>query len=390
MNTTAPPSRGLDRVPEDITDPAWGQSLSNGALGPALFHLTRATTAPDSADTALAWLRAATRTSVSSHPDGALFCGVTSLAYVLAITRAGDAELRRRLHTHVLTLTRKRLHTAHRRLADDATTTPREYDLIGGLSGLGAYLLTTQPDGDTTRAVLSYLVALTEPRHVHGRQVPGWWTRLSPKGQESPGFVHGHANLGMAHGIAGPLAVLATALHHGVEVPGQVDAIEYIAAWMNIWRHRDDDGVWWPRWITWPQYLEQQPVEPNPMRPTWCYGIPGQARAQHLAALALGRTGRAAESVDALAACATDQDRLAALDASLCHGRSGLLQTLRRTAEDEGTGRLDKVVRNLEHQVTVRPSTGTGLLEGSSGQALAHLPAPAHRTRWDTCLLITS
>lgn len=220
--------------------------------------------------------------------------------------------------------------------------------------------------------------------------MPGWWTHLSPKGQQSEDFSHGHANLGLAHGITGPLSLLALALRRGVCVPGQAEAIERIAAFLDTWQQQDSDGLWWPWWITWPQLHGHAPLEPNPMRPAWCYGVPGQARALQLAALALGDHHRADRAVAALADVAADVTRLTQVNSTLCHGRAGLLQTLRRAVADDPTKRLENAVLNLECQDTPVHVAGTGLLEGSAGWALAHLPRPAHHTRWDTCLLITN
>ncbi|MGW1807070.1 lanthionine synthetase LanC family protein [Streptomyces sp. NPDC002078] len=52
----------------------------------------------------------------------------------------------------------------------------------------------------------------------------------------SPRWPGGHGNFGLAHGIAGPLALLAMALRHGHAVPGQTQAIIRICDWLDRWR----------------------------------------------------------------------------------------------------------------------------------------------------------
>ncbi|MFF0001123.1 hypothetical protein [Streptomyces avermitilis] len=44
-----------------------------------------------------------------------------------------------------------------------------------------------------TRAVLSYLVRLTEPINRSVEPLPGWWSGLAPSGKPSPDFAEGHA-----------------------------------------------------------------------------------------------------------------------------------------------------------------------------------------------------
>ncbi|MBV2366855.1 lanthionine synthetase C family protein [Streptomonospora nanhaiensis] len=362
--------------------PAWGQSLTHGALGPALLHLVRARTGLGPPQAAQAWLRAATRAPLSTHPDCTLFCGAPALAYVLHTGGIGAASLAM-LDPHIDALARHRLTAAHARMDRGELTTPAEYDLINGLTGIGTYLLERCPHHPRTSEVLRYLVRLTLPVAHGGRELPGWWTLASPR---TPGtdFTGGHANLGIAHGIAGPLALLARALHRGVEVVGQRDAILRICAWMDAWARTGGAGTTWPRWVT-RTHLDHGRAEPNPMPLAWCYGVPGQARALQLAATATGDRDRADAAGRALEDCARDP-RIADLSASLCHGRAGLLQTLRRAATD--TPALAQFLPDLEHQVRAATAAGSGLMEGSTGAALV-LPDRAQATRWDAFLLIT-
>ena len=76
--------------------------------------------------------------------------------------------------------------------------------------------------------MLAYLVRLTKPVTVHGRNLPGWWSPVSPGGRVDAAFPGGHANTGMAHGITGPLTLLAAALRRGIAVEGHIEAIERI------------------------------------------------------------------------------------------------------------------------------------------------------------------
>jgi lantibiotic biosynthesis protein len=132
------------------------------------------------------------------------------------------------------------------------------------------------PASSALEHVLDYLVRLTEPLRADGETLPGWWTGDDPSFTSAPAFAGGHANLGMAHGITGPLTLIALAT---ITVGGQDEAISRICGWLDNWRQDDPTGHWWPQWITRPEQRTQRTTQPGPGRPSWCYGTPGLARA---------------------------------------------------------------------------------------------------------------
>lgn len=135
--------------------------------------------------------------------------------------------------------------------------------------------------------------------------------------------------------------------------------------------------------------------QPGPAQPSWCYGTPGIARAQQLAALATADTARRHTAETALLGCLTDPAQLVRIiDPSLCHGAAGLLHTTWRFASDAATSDLADHLPTLADLVLDRVRTAartSELLEGSTGAALAlHTAATgtAPRSRWDSCLLL--
>lgn len=87
--------------------------------------------------------------------------------------------------------------------------------------------------------MLTYLVALTEP-------VPS----EPPSGQPAHRFRGGHADLGMAHGISGPLALLALAMRQGITVDGHASAMHRICHWLDAWPQEAPAGPWWPERVS--------------------------------------------------------------------------------------------------------------------------------------------
>ncbi|MGQ0778183.1 MAG: lanthionine synthetase C family protein [Pseudonocardiales bacterium] len=372
------------------------QSLAKGAAGVALLHLERTATGLSDADTAHTWLAAAADSDISAGPQATLFFGAPALAFAVhaAADRPGRYERAlESLDARVAALTRSRLDQAHARIDRGDRPALAEFDLINGLTGLGAHLLRHDPNGTLIGEVLAYLVRLTEP--LGTEDLPGWWTHLAPTGRRSADLSGGHGNFGMAHGISGPLALLSLAMRRGIAADGQAEAITRICSWLDTWRQDHDTGPWWPETITLDDTRCGRPTQTRPLRPSWCYGTPGLARAQQLAGQATADTDRQRLAEQALFGCLNDPEQLKRItDHSLCHGSAGLFQTAWHIAADAHTPGLTIHLAELaERLLTPEPAdTAIGLLQGSAGLALALSTAAADEpaaSRWDTCLLLT-
>ncbi|MGH3771182.1 MAG: lanthionine synthetase C family protein [Pseudonocardiaceae bacterium] len=295
------------------------------------------------------------------------------------------------LDVRVAAVTRRRLDQAHARIDRGDRPALAEFDLINGLAGLGAHLLRRDPHGDLIRHVLAYLVRLTEP--LGAEDLPGWWTGLAPTGRRSTDLSGGHGNFGMAHGISGPLALLSLAMRRGIVGAGQAEAIKRICSWLDAWRQDHDTGPWWPETITLEAIRLGRPKYTRPMRPSWCYGTPGLARAQQLAGQATADPDRQRMAEQALIGCLTDPEQLRRItDSSLCHGSAGLFQTAWRIAAEAHAPGLTAQLHDLAERLLIPepPGTAIGLLEGATGRALALSTAAGEPpvSRWDTCLLL--
>ncbi|MFF3892738.1 lanthionine synthetase C family protein [Streptomyces sp. NPDC001812] len=413
MTTTAPALSALsvaDRLARTLADPravwpggppdgsrSWPQSLAGGASGIALLHIERARTGHGDWDTAHTWLAAAAHGEVSAAANANLYFGAPALAFITH--RAADASSRylralERLDEATLTVTRTRLAAAHLRI-DRAERPPmEEFDLIRGLTGLGAYHLSRHPHHKITHDVLAYLVRLTEPL-PDPAGLPPWWMHVAPSGAPSAGYPQGHGNFGLSHGIGSALSVLSLALLRGLAVPGMVGAIERICAWTDQWRQGDETGPWWPGLISMEQAADGR-IHPD-LRPraSWCYGVSGTARAQQLAGLALRDPSRVQAAENAILATLRDPLQLDKLpEVGLCHGTAGLLHTAWRMAAETGNTEITAELPHLAGcLITALNQNGHDpeLLDGVTGAALAlhtlgtgSAPAP----HWDTFLAL--
>jgi hypothetical protein len=347
------------------------QDLSEGALGMALLDIERRDLA-----TARRHLAQATVRGVSTGSNASLFHGAPALEFVLARAHGSGDDVRAAVDRVV----DARLAAAHRRQAAGALPHLAEWDLIRGLTGLAALLLSRRPIAPRLPDLLACLVALAHPAHGEGRILPGWWSPVGPDGKTMAG---GHGNNGMAHGIAGPLAVLSLALRAGVSVPGQEEAVGTFATWLD--RH----GAHY--WSTAAHLEADQPPAAEPARQSWCYGQPGIARAQQLAALALGDTARRQAAEDIVETILTDPLRLARItDSTLCHGWAGLLTLTRAVAADSpAPARFTPIVQDLHRRLAAdwERLPKPGFMEGRAGAQLA-LNA-TDTTGWTRVLLLT-
>ncbi|MBR8741459.1 lanthionine synthetase C family protein [Nocardiopsis sp. MG754419] len=373
----------------------WPQSLAQGAAGVALLHIERARTGEGAWERAQAWLECAVAQGVDASPAAHLFYGAPALAYVLHRAQSVRPEFGpqlARLDAAVDRIVTDRLERAQARLASGGGPVLAEFDTIRGLAGLGALLLARDEHHPLLPGVLSYLKALTGPLTVDDAEAPGWWARVGPNGKEDPRFPSGHANTGMAHGICGPLALLALALQRGIAVQECAEAMGCILDWLDVWQQGDADLVWWPYWVTSAQRFGAEKVA-GPQRPSWCYGTAGVAHAQLLAAKALGDATRAERCRGVLHRVFTTAAVSPVVnDASLCHGYAGLALLAHTT----GTGQADDLLTPVggggdAHTVATKllSTGGIGLLEGAAGTALAlhTLTGPAPKSGWAGFLL---
>ncbi|WP_051367751.1 lanthionine synthetase C family protein [Hamadaea tsunoensis] len=372
------------------------QSLASGAPGIALASLERACADPAARLLAHQHIQAAVSGPIDGGPHTGLFYGAPALAFLLHCAATFDERYRpaaARLDPHVLRIAQTKLTDAAARTRSGDPAPLHEFDLFYGLTGIGALMLRRLPGSDAFADVLRYLVALTRPGVRDDVPRPGWWTAENPDPtMPTPG---GHANLGMAHGAAGILALLALAMRHGHVVDDHAEAIERLTDWFARWRQETPDGrTWWPQWLT-AEELHTGRVDQTPGRASWCYGTPGIARALHLAATATGNPTRSADAETVLLQCLTRYDVDWPTDAGLCHGLAGVYQTVYRAAEDAPrsalAGRLPALAAGLHTTAAAGPAVAEpGLLNGSAGILLAAETATNGyvHSGWDVCLLI--
>ncbi|RKN10453.1 lanthionine synthetase C family protein [Streptomyces radicis] len=408
-------ARGLldpERVVAALT-PRAAATLCDGLAGTALLHACLAHTGPEFAAAAARHWESAARMPGDAPPNG-IHTGPGALAASLIVGSSylpDPAPYRatvRKATTWLSARARGLARHQQRRLDGGLPGAPwAVYDAIRGVAGIGRVLLAAHSTGHEDAAEPGLAAALTTlttlSQAAHGSR-PGWW--LPAADHPSSVTVHpsGAATTGLAHGIAGPLALLAISYSAGHTAPGQADAIRSTASWLLAWQ--EPTGAWAP-------FIDGDALDSTPTsvtrdrrsgrRDAWCYGVPGIGRALTLAGDALNdldlrRAGHAA--IAALAERAPP--RWDTEGPGLCHGSAGVLQTAART--ECGAVARQAAEHTLSFRDRHRPFgfpqveagaafENPGFLTGAAGVALAladhagflpsNPPVP-----WDSLLLL--
>jgi lantibiotic biosynthesis protein len=378
-------------------------SLARGLAGIALLHARLAGTDPAFAAAAERhWTHAAACARHTGHEGPGVYRSPGGLAASLIIgtpylpdpqsRRPAAAQAARWMSARAISLADQ-----HRQyLIAGGTGTPQHaYDAITGLAGIGRVLLAAVRSGyDTEPGLMAALGTLTTMAQTRYGPRPGWWSPASAADSGTQAGSPGAAT-GMAHGIAGPLALLSLASLAGYTVDGQAEAIREASRWLLRWRTATAQD--WPPHITETE-LDTGTASPVPgRRDAWCYGTPGIARSLALAGQATGDpvlTQAASAGLSSLQTRPSSQWDVEG--AGLCHGYAGVLQS---AAADQAATAVAALFHDRDrfgfHHAASQPGTDDpGFLTGAAGVALAladhgGLPAPPVADMWDTLLLLS-
>ncbi|MFE7094292.1 lanthionine synthetase LanC family protein [Streptomyces erythrochromogenes] len=387
-------------------------TVCDGLAGTALMHALLAGAVPGAAARARAHWRLAAETLGDARPDGvyrgpgglaaSLLAGAEQVSPVERPGRAGGGAAGDPVRDAVRWLSARTEVIAGRPWpgpAPGSATCPWPvYDVMSGLSGTGRVLLAAYGAGWAAEAAPGLMAAQSAlTRMVLGGTPdrPGWWQPAGHLPGPAPGHPEGAAVTGAAHGIAGPLALLALSETAGPPMGGRRAAVRAAADWLVTVQ---ENASWPPR--------AGAPAGSGAgagsgRRDAWCYGAPGIARALTLASTALGDPAYARLADLALTALA---ERPAATwdtdGAGLCHGSAGVLLCALRAGHRP---LAESAARLTLHLVSGPPpgppgspdaaGSGLGLLGGAAGTALAlaqyaGLLPQCSRVPWD-CLLLT-
>jgi lantibiotic modifying enzyme len=272
-------------------------------------------------------------------------------------------------------------------------------DLTSGLVGLGVHALERRMRPGVKECLRQIVHQLAETSQRQSGTA-AWWTPPSKSGRGQ--LPEGHFNLGMAHGASGVVAFLAEACAAGLEVRPLLDEA---VAWILAQKLPPGSPS------VFPLYVVPDGLSPR-ARLGWCYGDAGTAIALIKAARSAGEPAWESEALMVAHAAARRRSdkETQVVDATICHGTSGLLQIFNRLYQASGDSILaDAALFWAERTLSLRKSgvggkgflawdiddrlelgwrAEPGFLMGAAGIGLALLAAATSvEPAWDRLLL---
>ncbi|GAB3159803.1 lanthionine synthetase C family protein [Myceligenerans halotolerans] len=397
--------------PSDVAEAAGTgvATLAQGLPGTALLHARLSHLDPEFEQAATAHWEQAARRAAQAEAFGGTYHELGGLAASLIIGTPylPDPQMQQTVVARAVRWTSSYAsHLADRQrafLAAGGFGTPWHiYDVISGLAGVGRVLLAALNHGhrEAEPGLHAALNALTTMLATTRGRRPGWWVDREVYSETLDSDSSGAANTGLAHGVAGPLALLAVACAAGFEVPRQREAMETAAGWLCRWRTNGE--ALWPTHLTGDELDADSALQRDGRSEAWCYGIPGISRALDLAGRALGNDELRAVAVEAMGSLSSRTERWDAEGPTLCHGDAGILQCAGSICLPVGQIARIKVQAayspalrfGVQHHEAGARLDAPGFLTGAAGVALAlsehtDLPAAPVITAWDALLLLS-
>jgi hypothetical protein len=250
------------------------------------------------------------------------------------------------------------------RLLSRADRWSASYDLVVGLTGLGVYALQRYPRPLAIEC-LRLVVARLREYAQHDEHGLYWWTPPAELDQESQQeYPSGRADLGVAHGVAGPIALLGSICGAGIDRATARPLLEGAVSWLLAHSVPTEAGPTFPVWLA-------PGSELWPARCAWCYGDPGIAAALLMAARGAGDAGwKQAAVALALRAAERPASETGVVNACFCHGAAGLGHLYNRMYQATGEPELGRAAvywleRTLGFYRLAR-DTGGSWVEGNS------------------------
>jgi len=375
-------------------------SLSKGQAGLALLYAWLARTRRTPQAEVLAWqyLDQAIEAVSTQAMNPSFYGGFTGVAWAADLVDylldpdAGDRN--------------EAVDDALLRLLSQANRWPSPHDLVEGVTGLGVYALQRYP----RPVAIESLRQVVERLHERARHdEPGlcWWTPPTEIHEEwRKLYPTGRADLGVAHGVAGAIALLGGICGVGTEQAAARSLLEGAVGWLLAQSMATEAGPTFPLWVA-PGF------EPHPARSAWCYGDPGIAAALLTAARGAG-VPEWEQTAVALACRAADRpaSETGVVNACFCHGAAGLAHLYNRMYQATGEPTLGRAAaywleRTLDFYHQARDSrdgwiqgrwgqqpwtwTGIDLVDGAAGVALVLLAATTSvEPIWDRMFLVSA
>ncbi|HEY8141300.1 MAG TPA: lanthionine synthetase LanC family protein [Kofleriaceae bacterium] len=231
---------------------------------------------------------------------------------------------------------------------------PFDWELIGGLIGLGVYGL-ERDDSAMVERVLGHLTARAE----RGPDGTTWLAPARERDMTGLPTDETYDNLGLPYGVAGAVGFLAAARSANLTGPDP-SLLEQATRWLRG-RDRPDEPI---EGIRLPAFIAGGRRQNPRNRNGWCYGDPITAVALVGAGLAAGETSFIDHGLELALHAARWSVRAGPAEAdglSFCHGAAGRAHIFNRLAQATGSAELCEAARASYRRLLSARHPGSGI-----------------------------
>lgn len=250
------------------------------------------------------------------------FTGIATGIYSISLNGSRYKNILKDLNTLIVNYTKECLSG----ISIDYDTKDYYYDTITGLSGILRYLIEIKSESGVEgimKNILDYFVLLCGDKNCNRGNIPRYLVKNKLMDANESG--NEIINMGLAHGIAGVMISMSLALKNGIEVTGQREAIENLLTVYKDSKNDDGKRITWPGQLLYEDFINLKNNKKSE-RASWCYGVPGIARAIYVSSRIINDEEGIKLSLQALRAQAVcELDEYGLNSPTICHGYSAPL-----------------------------------------------------------------
>lgn len=157
-------------------------------------------------------------------------------------------------------------------------TTVFQYDIMAGLSGSLYYLLDCQWEEDESEklyTIVSFLISLSDDYLYNDQNIIKFHIKHENQyNEELKGRCrNGHINLGLSHGVLGPLVALSKAHSKGYTSEQLTEAINKLFQLYVDFEYEQEEILFWPGQLPYEDFVDKRVSISNVHKSSsWCYG----------------------------------------------------------------------------------------------------------------------
>jgi len=204
------------------------------------------------------------------------------------------------------------------------------------------------------KKIIKYFIELSEDKIVNGKKIVKF--HVSSQNQftedEKIAYPNGNLDFGIAHGMAGPLALMSYAVQNGVVIDGQIDAIKKLIRLYDTHSFYEDQILRWPTILSFDNYWEKDvSVNRYDKKMGWCYGSIGISRVLYIASQCVELESlKYLDNLKKISQLPINKFNL--VSPTLCHGYAGVLSILNLTyKENPKLVEMKKGIDSNLHQI---------------------------------------